>query len=105
MQKIRIGGAVSKDTKVILGITRGSHLEPLCFIWLVRFSEILDYVGVLVYVRNSLLLNVGKCKTITFGRSRHPVDVEFSYMLGGTMLDRVSSINDLGFIMDEKMTF
>jgi hypothetical protein len=53
--------------------------------------------------RNSLLLNVGKCKTITFARSRHPV--EFSYMLGGTVLDRLSSMNDLGVIMDEKMTF
>jgi hypothetical protein len=31
--------------------------------------------------------------------------VEFSYMLGGTVLDRVSSINDLGVIMDEKITF
>jgi hypothetical protein len=30
---------------------------------------------------------------------------ERSCMLGGTVLDRVSSINDLGFIMDEKMTF
>jgi hypothetical protein len=26
-------------------------------------------------------------------------------MLGGTVLDRVSSINDLGVIMDEKITF
>jgi hypothetical protein len=26
-------------------------------------------------------------------------------MLGGTVLDRVSSINGLGVIMDEKMTF
>jgi hypothetical protein len=26
-------------------------------------------------------------------------------MLGGTVLDRVSSLNDLGVIMDEKMTF
>jgi hypothetical protein len=26
-------------------------------------------------------------------------------MLGGTVLDRVSSINDLGVIMNEKMTF
>jgi hypothetical protein len=51
--------------------------------------------------RNSLLLNVGKCKTITFPRSRHPV--EFSYMLGGSVLDWVSSINDFGVIMDEKM--
>jgi hypothetical protein len=50
-----------------------------------------------------LLLNVGKCKTITFARSRHPV--EFSYMLGGTVLVRVSSINDLGVIMDEKINF
>jgi hypothetical protein len=46
--------------------------------------------------RNSLLLNIGKCKTINFARSRHPV--EFSYMLGGTVLDLV-------VIMDEKMTF
>jgi ABC-type antimicrobial peptide transport system ATPase subunit len=52
--------------------------------------------------RNSFLLNVGKCKTITFARSRHLVEV--SYMLGGTVLDRVSSINDLAVIMDEKMT-
>jgi hypothetical protein len=50
-----------------------------------------------------LLLNVGKCKTITFARSRHPV--EFTYMLDGTVLDRVNSINDFGVIMDEKMTF
>jgi hypothetical protein len=46
-----------------------------------------------------LLLNVGKCKTITFARSRHPVE------LGGTVLDRVSPINNLGVIIDEKMTF
>jgi hypothetical protein len=26
-------------------------------------------------------------------------------MLGGTVLDQVSSINDLGVIMDEKMNF
>jgi hypothetical protein len=60
-----------------------------------KFSEWCD--------RNSLLLNVGKWKTITFARSYHPV--KFSYMLGGTVLDQVSSINDLGVIMDEKMTF
>jgi hypothetical protein len=53
--------------------------------------------------RNSLLRNVGKCKTITFSRSRYLV--EFSYMMDGTALDRGSSINDLGVIMDKKMTF
>jgi hypothetical protein len=50
-----------------------------------------------------LFLNVDKCKTITLSRTRYPE--EFAYMLAGTMLDRVSSINDLGVIMDEKMNF
>jgi hypothetical protein len=60
-----------------------------------KFSEWCD--------RNSLLLIVDKCKTITFASSRHPV--EFSYMLGWTVLDRVISINDLGVIMNEKIKF
>jgi hypothetical protein len=34
---------------------------------------------------------------------RHPI--EFSYMLGGIILDRVDSVNDLGIIMDSKMYF
>jgi hypothetical protein len=53
--------------------------------------------------RNSLFFNVDKCKTLTFSRTLYPV--EFAYMLAGTVLDRVSSINDLGVIMNEKMNF
>jgi hypothetical protein len=90
-----------------------------------RISEIFDYVRVLFYVddmklflpdsgfqdclriqsdlnklsewcnRNSLLLNVGKCKTIKFARSRHPV--KFSYMLGGTVLDQNWVVIDMFF--------
>jgi hypothetical protein len=52
---------------------------------------------------NALELNVGECKSITFSRLRYPI--EFSYLLGGTILDRVDSINDLGVIMDSKMSF
>jgi hypothetical protein len=52
---------------------------------------------------NALELNVGKCKSITFSRLRHPI--EFSYMLGGNNLDCVDSVNDLGVIMDSKMSF
>jgi hypothetical protein len=52
---------------------------------------------------NALELNVGICKSITFSRLRHPI--EFLYMLGGIILDRVDSINDLGVIMDSKMSF
>jgi hypothetical protein len=125
IKKIRIGGAVSKDIRVTSGVPQGSHLGLLCFIWFVnRISMIFEYVRVLFYSddkklfppvksfqdcmkiqsdlnklfecfeRNSLFLNVYKCKTITFSRTRFPV--ESSYMLGGTVLDRVSSINDLG---------
>jgi hypothetical protein len=132
--KIRIGDAVSKVIKVTSRVSLGSHLGSLCFIWFVnRISEVFKFVILLFYAddmklflpvsefqiclkiqsdlnklsewcdRNSLLLNVVKSKTIAFGRSRHPV--EFSYKLGGTVLDRVSSINNLGVIMDEKMTF
>jgi hypothetical protein len=52
---------------------------------------------------NALEMNVGKYKSITFSRLRHPV--EFLYMLGGVILDRVDSLNDFGVIMDSKMSF
>jgi hypothetical protein len=44
-----------------------------------------------------------KCKSITFSRLCLPI--EFLYMLGGIILDRVDSINDLRVIMDSKMSF
>jgi hypothetical protein len=103
-------------------------LEPLCFIWFVNeISWIFRHVRVLfcaddmklfLPVRgfrdclgypndlnrlvewckaNALELNVGECKLITFSRLRY--SIEFSYMLGGIILDRVDSINDLGVKM------
>jgi hypothetical protein len=36
-------------------------------------------------------------------RTRYPI--EFVYVLAETVLDRVSSINNMGVIMDEKMNF
>jgi hypothetical protein len=50
---------------------------------------------------NALELKVGKCKSITFSRLRHPV--EFPYMFRGVILDRV--IIYLEVIMDSKMSF
>jgi hypothetical protein len=38
-------------------------------------------------------------------RTQDLLYAEFSYRLSGTGLDQVSSINDLGLIMDEKMNF
>jgi hypothetical protein len=52
---------------------------------------------------NALKLNVGKFKSLTFSRLRHPI--EFLYMLGCIILDCVDSINDLRVILDSKMSF
>jgi hypothetical protein len=42
IQRIRIGDAV-KDIRVTSGVSQGSHLGPLCFIWFVnRISVIFD---------------------------------------------------------------
>jgi hypothetical protein len=49
---------------------------------------------------NALELNVAKCNLITFARLRHPIKI--SYKLGGIILYRVDSVNDLGVIMDSK---
>jgi hypothetical protein len=48
---------------------------------------------------NALELNVGIWKTITISILLH--SIEFSYMMGV----RVDSINDLGVIIDSKMSF
>jgi hypothetical protein len=61
-------------------------------------NRLVDWCGA-----NSLKLNVGKCKSTIFSRLRH--HVEFPYMLGGIILDRVDSITDLGVVMDSRMSF
>jgi hypothetical protein len=55
-------------------------------------NRLVDWCGV-----NSLELNVGKSKSITFLRLRYPV--EFSYMLECIILDGVVSIIDLRVVM------
>jgi hypothetical protein len=66
---------------------------------LLENSERSDQAGQLVWSK----LIGGKCKSITFLRLRHPV--EFYYMLGGIILDRVDSITDLEVVMDSRMSF
>jgi hypothetical protein len=50
IQRIRIGDAVSKDIRVTSGVSQGSHLGTLCFIYFVnRISVIFNYIHVLFY--------------------------------------------------------
>jgi ribonucleases P/MRP protein subunit RPP40 len=53
--------------------------------------------------QNHLRLNVSKCKTITFGRSRNKQSRQ--YFLNGTQVERVESIGDLGITFDSELRF
>jgi hypothetical protein len=48
-------------------------------------------------------LNAGKCKSISFSRGSKPV--MFQYVIGDSDLERVDMINDLGVLVDSRMTF
>jgi hypothetical protein len=61
-------------------------------------NRLVDWCGA-----NSFELDVGECKSIIFSRICYPV--EFPYMLGGIILDRVDYITDLEVVMDSRMLF
>jgi hypothetical protein len=48
-------------------------------------------------------LNAEKCKSISFSRGSKPV--MFQYVIGDSDLERVYVINDLGVLVDSRMTF
>jgi hypothetical protein len=49
-QRIRIGNADFMDIRVTSVVPQESHLEPMCFIWIVnKISMIFEYVRVLFY--------------------------------------------------------
>jgi hypothetical protein len=47
--------------------------------------------------------NAGKCKFISFSRGLKPVS--FQYVIGDSDPERVDVINDLGVLVDSRMTF
>jgi hypothetical protein len=47
--------------------------------------------------------NAGKCKSISFSCGSKPV--LFQYVIGDSDLERVKLINDLGLLVDSRMTF
>lgn len=54
-------------------------------------------------VRNSLLLNIDKCVTMSFFRIHSPI--RFHYMIDGFVLERVVEIRDLGVTFTEDLSF
>ena len=55
--------------------------------------------------RNSMLLNVEKCETITFSRRSQRNLLLTEYTIDGRSLKRVDVVKDLGILIDCRMTF
>jgi hypothetical protein len=54
-------------------------------------------------IDSGMQLNLGKCKSMSFTRSRFTR--HFQYELSGHRLDSVDSICDLGVVLDSKLNF
>ncbi|XP_055601610.1 uncharacterized protein LOC129750638 [Uranotaenia lowii] len=52
---------------------------------------------------NAMEMNLGKCKILTFSRSR--TEITHSYLAGDFVLEKVESMRDLGVILDKSLTF
>lgn len=54
-------------------------------------------------VANRLDLNTSKCNVVSFSRKINTI--QCNYSIGGSILDRKSTVKDLGVVFDEKLSF
>jgi hypothetical protein len=132
-QRVWVGDYLYETIYCHFGVPHGSHLGPLFFI--ADIDDVLDIfenVRILVYADDLKLymrvstddcrlfqqdldriqgwycekkydLNAGKCKSISFSRGSKPVI--FHYVIVDSDLERVDVINDLGVLVDSRITF
>ena len=133
-QTVKLNDYRSKNIPNPSGVPQGSHLGPFLFLLFVndisdcfRFAKFLCYADDLkCYLTissledciklqsdldrldewceiNAMDLNILKCHTITFTRKINRID--FKYNIKGTPLSQVSSVRDLGVIVDFTLSF
>lgn len=133
-QAVAVKGFVSRFLDIPSGIPQGSHIGPLLFIIyindiekIVQNSNFLLYADDAKFFRivegyddclrlqsdierlteycssNQLFLNLDKCSVISYTRKTNPIN--FDYTINNSSLARVTSIRDLGILMDSGLSF
>lgn len=132
-QMVRVNNFLSHEIPVPSGVPQGSHIGPLLFNLFINdvatcfvSSEFLLFADDLKLFRsvvnaddclalqedlnrfadwcrvNGMEVNTSKCKVMSFSRLRLPTT--FNYTIDGKVLSLVSSIRDLGVILDGELS-
>ena len=132
-QRVVLNGKVSDWVPAVSGTPEGGHISPLLFSLFINdlptvistncllfaddlklFNEIRSAADVLALQRDldavarwaadwKLVLNASKCKSFKITLKRNFINS--SYKINGITLENVTSIRDLGVILDQKLDF